>query len=637
MGAEVNAVAVGDVTGDGRDDVVAVTSYSWSANENTSRVFVLEQQPDGSLLINGKYPFGNSTAYRVGITLGDMNRDGVRDIVVGHSTGISVLTVNSAGGFTTAVYSAPQASDVVGVLDIDLDGNMDVIGQSWSSGAYLFFGNGAGGIARSQSFPTNAVGYNDLKVGDVTGDGFPDVLISSGQGSRNFWVYPHDRKGGLGLARTYTTSSTGWSPYAVAIGDLNHDGLNDVALPEPKNSPAQIWTYYQSGAGELHQGASLQSYDIPSASISTDLNRDGRDDLVVLHGGWSNVGFYMQGPNGLQPERLFAAPVSSHPNPQGLGAGDVNGDGCSDVAYANSNQGVVLLYGKNCGLPKPRDDVDGDGKSDLLWRDDAKQNFALWNMVGANVVGSAGYSVGAAWNVVAKGDFNGDRRLDIVWSDGASMQMWKTSSSGYVGASMGPFPSGYRVVATGDVDGDGRDDMVWRDNANTVLALWGMNGERIVSSSAYGLPSSWRVIGAGDLTGERRLDLVVASDRVLELWSGSAGLSFTRSEMGGYPVGWVLAGAGDVSGDGYADLLWRHADGGHFVVWSMAGPLRMAGTGYSVGSAWRVAHVGDQTGDGLTDVVWTDGTAMQLWTSNGASFSGANMPRYPAGWALLRE
>lgn len=282
-------------------------------------------------------------------------------------------------------------------------------------------------------------------------------------------------------------------------------------------------------------------------------------------------------------------------------------------------------------------DANGDGYGDLLWRYTGGPQIAYWTMLGGARTGGVGYSVAGPWRVVATGDFNADGLSDLIWSDGAVMQLWQNSGGGFLGLAMRSYPSGYRVVAAGDLDGDRRTDLVWRDDASNV-GIWRMSGPTIVGSSSFLVPVQWRVAASGDLSGDGRADVVWTNESVMQLWVSNGSLGFTGAAMPNYPQGWSLVGVGDVGGDSYDDLLWRHADTGQLAYWQMQGAVRVQGIGYAPGSSWRLIQVADMTADGRADIVWTNGAAMQLWRSQGnGSFAGEAMPGFPSGWTLLRR
>ena len=96
----------------------------------------------------------------------------------------------------------------------------------------------------------------------------------------------------------------------------------------------------------------MTTYDLPSAMVSVDLDRDHREDLVGNHDGWDKVGYYLRDGNELLPEALSGIVANDVMNPQALSAGDINGDGCTDIAVASNSLGLSILKGQNCFPPR---------------------------------------------------------------------------------------------------------------------------------------------------------------------------------------------------------------------------------------------------------------------------------------------
>ncbi len=284
-----------------------------------------------------------------------------------------------------------------------------------------------------------------------------------------------------------------------------------------------------------------------------------------------------------------------------------------------------------------RQDIDGDGRDDLLWSLDSKTDWAYWTMNGGDKVRGAGFAVDKLWAPLASGDFNGDGKLDVIWTDGVQMQMWIGNGTGFAAAAMRSYPTGYKVVAVGDVNGDGRADLVWRDDGGSALGIWLMNGAAISGSQSAASSPAWKVIASGDLDGNGRLDLVWSDGAQMQAWLGQANGSFAGAVMPGFPTGWTLFGLRDIDGDKRDDMLWRYPPTGDVAVWRMNGGTRVAGLGYAASPAWRPLRTGDFNGDGRGDIVWTDGQSMQMWLWDGAKFAGLNMPGYPGGWSLIQR
>lgn len=358
-GKGLDTLAVGDVTGDGRDDIVSSTL---NANTSLPQIVLFEQAANGTIAQPVPLFDLPSYAWMVPIVLADMNRDGRLDIVAAHSGGFTVLLSKAGKSFTGKTYTTGLDATALGVIDLDQDGWPDVMLQSEASGAVVAYSDGQGGVRSFENVATPAAGHNDVRVGDLTGDGVPDLVLTT-QGDNlqtKFWLYENTGKG-LVNPKLYAWSFDFARPACcAAIGDFNGDGLNDLALSSPKNSPAVIQIYRQRAAGWLEQSAELYAtYDIPTALVATDLDNDGHDDLVVYHSGWNTLGYYLQRNGGLGEEMRTSAGNYYGGTSYAISAGDLNGDGCQDVALATGS-GVAVNFSVGCS-PRPKHTSDPVG------------------------------------------------------------------------------------------------------------------------------------------------------------------------------------------------------------------------------------------------------------------------------------
>lgn len=344
------SIATGDFDGDGRGDLALTTTVT-SQGTDGLKVFLYLQGADGELLPPIKVPYLGETAQATGLAVGNIDNDGIVDIVVGHDRGITLLRGDRDRNFQPVLFPGWFHAGDIGILDFNADGRVDVIAQSWSSGAAVYLGDGRGGFGQPRPFATSAFGYNDLETGDVTGDGLPDIVLTQGQGFAYFWVYPNNRFTGISQPVQYTLDPLRSRPWSNAIGDFDNDGRNDVALSIPENRPTStVNLYTQDAQGRLQLARLLPSHDIVEPLVAVDLDNNGLSDLVTAHGGWNRIGIYLQDVSGLRSEVLFETPLTftSHYESNGLAVGDVSGDGCPDVAYADSISGMVVFRGKNC-------------------------------------------------------------------------------------------------------------------------------------------------------------------------------------------------------------------------------------------------------------------------------------------------
>jgi len=335
------------------------------------------------------------------------------------------------------------------------------------------------------------------------------------------------------------------------------------------------------------------------------------------------------------------------------------------VVSAAAGGGVKLAL--QVALHDADNDFNGDGKSDVLWRNDSGA-FTDWL---ASASGTGGFAsndanafqnVPTSWHVVGTGDFNGDGKDDIVWrNDNGSFTEWLANGNGSGGFSSNDanafqnVPTSWHVAGTGDFNGDGKDDLIWRnDNGSFTEWLANANGTGGFSSNDanafQNVPTSWHVVGTGDFSGDGKDDIIWRNDNgSFTEWlanaTGSGGfLSNDANAWNVVPNSWHVVGTGDFNGDGRDDVLWRN-DSGAFTEWL----ANSAGNGgfnsndanafANVPASWHVADVGDYNGDGKDDILWqNDSGATTDWLaksdgSGGFTGNDANaFTNVPTSW-----
>src|SRR5438552_4148070 len=126
----------------------------------------------------------------------------------------------------------------------------------------------------------------------------------------------------------------------------------------------------------------------------------------------------------------------------------------------------------------PRPDFDGNGTTDLIWRNSASGQTVVWLMNGTSASSSAFIMNDPTWVVAASGDFNGDGKTDLVWRNSATGQtvIWLMNGTSASASAFIMNDPTWVVTATGDFDGDGKTDLVWRNSTSGQTVVWLMNG-----------------------------------------------------------------------------------------------------------------------------------------------------------------
>jgi hypothetical protein len=342
-GSWPEAVAIGDVNNDGRNDVVMTTSFYFDPG-NDYKVFVFLQNASGILDPPVKYDTSGSYTNRpVTVAIGDVNNDDMADVVVGNSgLNIEVFLQNGLGGLETFQQYATADSNKIRIGDFNDDGLLDVVGIGWGTQTASVFLQNMGGTFNSPGiYSVTHGGYDDLDIGDINDDGLTDIIVMSGQtyAYLNVGVLTQTAVGTFNSAVYYDLEGDVLSN-GVAVGDVNGDAAEDVVVTYGGNGlSAKIGVFLQNAGGTLNAPVSFSSYDSPGPVEITDVNQDGRQDIIVAHDGWMALGVYLQEAGGtLAPEELYPLPYASY-NPHGLAISDINGDGTNDIVIADNNHG----------------------------------------------------------------------------------------------------------------------------------------------------------------------------------------------------------------------------------------------------------------------------------------------------------
>ncbi|MEQ1511865.1 MAG: VCBS repeat-containing protein [Lysobacteraceae bacterium] len=348
--SQAYSIAVGDVSGDGRDDLVFLSRrFTPNPIDTRTEIYVAYQRGDGHLDAAVKIgDSGNNLAYQ--LLIADLDRNGAGDIITSTGNGVMVLRSNADGTFTSSTTVAGFPLEMV-ATDVDRDGYLDVIVDSSDTSATVIHGNARGVIERisTLALPSSAV----RTTGDVTGDGLDDLILATifNRPFEEFQIYPALASGGyaapvllsLPLGSNHTSS--------LAVGDFNGDGRGDLALDEARDG-ANLRLYLQDSLGNLAPSLEIARQRGAGLLVATDLNRDGRSDLAMAHTGWGYIGYYLQTGTGFTPENVIEA-YQFQGRLNYFAAGDLNHDGCGDLVISRSSQSPVLLYGQGCA-PRPR-------------------------------------------------------------------------------------------------------------------------------------------------------------------------------------------------------------------------------------------------------------------------------------------
>ena len=344
---------------------------------------------------------------------------------------------------------------------------------------------GFGTFKPAQTTAMSGIVYQ-VDVGDINRDGLGDVAAANGEGSDDHVEIRLARRNGS--FRAPKKLIAGDDPDGVAIARLNGDKRPDVAVANYSDNDVSVFLQRRNGsfrkaAEDLPGGPGNWQVEI------ADLNRDGHNDIVTIN--YSNAAPDDVISVHLGKKRGFK-PVTSYPGGGGgLGVeiGRLNGDKRPDVV-ASSTDGIVSPY--------------------LTRRD------------GTLKVGNA-VDLGSAtsFSPLALGDFTGEGKLDVVVADydSGSLTMLRGNGKGKLAAMMVPTPAVPSVngIASGNLNGRGGVDLaVNLLGEGKVQVLRGTGNGILKLGPSYDLSDDPQSIAVGRVGKDRGFDILVGTDSSLD-------------------------------------------------------------------------------------------------------------------------
>jgi hypothetical protein len=574
------------------------------------------------------------------------------------------------------IDNGPDRLNEVALADIDGDGDLDVVavfGQItlFTTNEVAWYEND--GTPNIGSWPRHlignfVVGAFDVRVGDVDGDGDPDVVV---QAADNLSWFEND---GTPADPFWTRRIiSGDGVLALALADLDRDGDLDVVLG---TTEAVGWMENQGGDGKTWMPHTVSTVGDFVASVATgDLDRDGDIDVLsytINSGGTGHVRWHQNDGTPRDSGSWTTRPIADDEAGQGNGgrgnvtAVDVDGDGDLDAVSTSFGNNTIHWYENNGASPPAwtsrtitttaqgsvrvfMADVDGDGDPDAITAAQSTDSNISWYE-------NDGTPANGPWThrtistavelpgMVVAGDLDGDGDVDIVSTDEhVSVEPFEPGQIAWyenktihrsatfpVETLVSTAADGARAAFAADVDGDGDLDILSASFNDNALRWYENDGTPNVgawTARLVGSATGATSVSAADIDGDGDMDVIAtASTDGRVLWfenNGASPPSFTsRTITAAAPnVAWAVPA--DINGDGRMDVVSASFND-NTIRWSV-------NDGTPANGAWgtlvvpsslsglRAVFAADVNGDGHVDILSASSDGKIVWYDN---FSG---------------
>lgn len=332
-----------DVNGDGLADMITAGRSGDAPLTFQGYATVRLGNGDGSFMAGVSYE--TESTYSSGLALGDVNGDGIPDLVTSgtgdDSCGYVTLRIGAGDGTFGAAYSYQSLgvmSDVV-LGDVNSDGILDLASAEYDGAGYatIRLGTGDGTFRSVLTYLTEADSTSTLRMFDVNGDDALDLVSTGSAGGMGYaTIRLGHGDGTFGSALSYETSAGGYR--GLDMADLNGDNHLDLVVAGD-NGGGLGYAYIRAGNGDgtFRSMVSYTTNLTSSAAVAlADLDGDGKKDLITAGAGFAYIRLG-NGDGNFGPFRSYATePTTTN----ALSISDVNGDGVFDLVTAGSKVGT---------------------------------------------------------------------------------------------------------------------------------------------------------------------------------------------------------------------------------------------------------------------------------------------------------
>ena len=626
-GSSPHGVAIGDIDNDGKSELVVLNFYSSSVSVFRNNC-TMGSITAGSFDAKVDFPSGN---YPYDVAIGDIDGDGKPDLAVTNwgSNTVSLYRNMSTSGSITLSSLADKIDFTTGtnpcmiaIADIDGDGKHDLTVTNSGSDSFSIFRNIStsgsltiGSLEPRADFLTGpAEGSRALAVGDVDGDGKPDLVIGNTiPGSKVIYIFINScTSGSIGIgsfdSRIVFTSGT--SPSSIAIGDVDGDGKSDLVVVNSDGNSLSVLRNRLSEPGP----PTITSFTPTSGPVGASVTISGTNfnttpaNTIVWFGA-------VKATVSTASSTILTVTVPAGATYQPISVTDTT-TGYSaytaipfNVTYTSSGLFDASTFAPKVDLVSGSTpegvavgDIDCDGKPDLVVANGTGDNVSVFRNISSSGSITSGsfeekidFITGPSPHGIALGDLDGDGKPDLVVANNSdSISVFRnTSTSGFIDA--GTFSDrvdfvagiGSNEVIIGDIDGDGKPDIIvsnWMSNNVYVFRNTSISGS--ITSGSFSdrveILTGMNPVGLvlGDIDGDGKPDLTVANN-------GSSTISIFRN----------LSITGSFDGSSFAPIVDLEADGP------------------------RGVNIGDIDGDGKLDLVVANNmlNSIAVYRNNGIS------------------
>ncbi|MDX2191225.1 MAG: FG-GAP-like repeat-containing protein [Bacteroidota bacterium] len=347
----IESVTIADINNDCLNDVLIMNSFDPNP-QNSRTIQIFSQTTSGNLILSQKFFYKISNSYSFSysvVKVGEFNSDGKKDIALTFRDTLKIIYQDPSGIFTNSLTIKSEIPYIhsMDIGDINQDGLTDIVigGKSNISNELTLsvYYQQTNESFTKQNFSISGNSLTQIKLANVNNDCIKDIVALTDMGVSVVYIKTDPSKISL-VNKKYEHTNYYKTFNGIVVGRYGKDLHNSIFITTGGNKSVNYQIAVDSSGKLSDSFAYFDGGEIPKQIAMTDFNNDGLNEIVVAHQSWNYFDVFNDSASVKYNRNLYKSIEYGTTNCTSMDVGDLNFDGLPDIIIGNTDNKFEVHY-----------------------------------------------------------------------------------------------------------------------------------------------------------------------------------------------------------------------------------------------------------------------------------------------------